>query len=204
MSRISGTLVAMTALVALGALTAADAQKPTPPTPPKPPVVKPATAIKPPSAPATGGITIICKDLGFGQMPGALPYRDSRVTYETMTVKDTSGVARTIYAPTRIIVSQEFKPATARTDSDGRGLVAGECGTPNAVIAGLTGPTTLQFSNFPSVFVQVSKKNAGDTQMQAMVNLPPCASGLRSFRTIRQNANEFFISQAADATCLSR
>ena len=133
MSRISRTLVAVTALAALGALTAADAQKPTPPTPPKPPVVKPVTGIKAPSAPAAGGITIICKDFGFGQMPGALPYRDSRITYETVTVKDMSGVARTIYAPTRIIVSQEFKPATARTDSDGRGLVAGECGTPNAV-----------------------------------------------------------------------
>ncbi|MEQ1782965.1 MAG: hypothetical protein ABMA14_16520 [Hyphomonadaceae bacterium] len=203
MLRTSRTLVALTALTALGALTAADAQKPTPPTPPKPPVVKPATTVKPPSAPATGGITIICKDFGFGQMPGALPYRDSRVTYETVTVKDASGVMRTIYAPTRIIVSQEFKAATARIDSDGRGLVTGECGTPNAVIAGMTGPATLQFNNFPSVFVQVSKKNAGDTQMQAMVNLPPCASGLRSFRTIRQNPNEFFISQPADATCLN-
>ncbi len=203
MPKNSQTLVALTALVALGMLAVADAQKPTPPTPPKPPVVKPATGIKPPSAPALGGITLICKDFGFGVMPGALPYRDSRVTYETVTVKDTSGATRTIYAPTRIIVSQEFKPSKARTESDGRGLVAGECGTPNAVIAGLTGPATLQFNNFPSVFVQVSKKNAGDTQMQAVVNLPPCASGLRSFRTIRQNANEFFISQAADATCLS-
>lgn len=200
MSWISRTLVALTVLAALGV---ADAQKPTPPTPPKPPVVKPVSTIAPPSAPSTGGITIVCKDFGFGQIPGALPYRDSRITYETVTVKDTSGAVRTIYAPTRIIVSQEFKPATVRIDSDGRGLAAGECGTPNAVIAGVTGPATLQFNNFPSVFVQVSKKNAGDTQMQAMVNLPPCASGIRSFRTMRQNANEFFLSQPGDVTCLN-
>lgn len=202
MPKVSRTLAALSALIALGAPAGADAQKPTPPTPPKAPM-KPASTIKAPSAPATGGVTIICKDFGFGQMPGALAYRDSRITYETVAVKDTAGVTRTIYAPTRIIVSQEFKPATARISSDGRGLVTGECGTPNGVISGMTGPATLQFNNFPSVFVQVSKKNAGDTQMQAMVNLPPCKSGIRSFRTLRQNPNEFFVSQASDVTCLS-
>ena len=202
MPKVSRTLAALTALIALGALAGAEAQKPIAPTPPKPPV-KPASTLKSPSAPATGGITIICKDFGFGQMPGALPYRDSRITYETVTVKDTSGTARTIYAPTHIIISHEFKSAAAGIGSNGRGLVTGECGTPNAVIAGMTGPAILQFNNFPSVFVQVSKKTAGDTPMQAMVNLPPCASGLRSFRTLRQNANEFFVSQLSDVTCLS-
>lgn len=201
MPKVSQGIATLAALMALGAL-AAEAQKATPPTPPKAPVVKPVSTIKPPSAPASGGITIICKDFAFGQMPGALPYRDNRITYEMVTVKDTSGATRTIYAPTRILVSQEFQPAKARIDSDGRGLIAGECGTPNAVIAGMTGPALLQFSNFPSVFVQVSKKNAGDTQMQAMINLPPCPSGVRNFRTTRENPNDFFVSQPGDATCL--
>ena len=203
MPKVSRTLVALTALIALGALGGANAQKPTPPTPPKAPVVNPVSAVKPPTAPVTGGVTIICKDFGAAQTSGTFPYSDSRITYEMVTVKDTSGVTRTIYAPTRIIVSQEFKPAKVRIDMDGRGLVAGECGTPNAVIAGTTGPVTFQFNNFPSVFVQVSKKNAGDTQMQATVTPSPCASGIRSFRTIRQNANEFLVSKPTDVTCLN-
>ena len=202
MPQISRTLAALTALIALGALAAAEAQKPTKPTPPKAPV-KPISTLTPPSAPATGGVTIICKDFAFGQAPGAALYRDSRITYETLTVKDAAGVARTIYAPTHIIVAQEFKPAKTGIGSGGRGLATGECGTPNALIAGMTGPATLLFDNFPSVFVQVAKKTATDTQLQAMVNLPPCPSGVRSFRTMRQNANDFLIGRAADATCLN-
>lgn len=202
MFKVPQTLAALTALIALGALAVADAQKPTPPAPPKPPT-KPVSTLKSPAAPATGGVTIICKNFSFGQMPGAQPYRDNRITYEAVPVKDVSGVARMIYAPTHIVVSHEFKPAAAGIGSDGRGLAVGECGTPNAVLAGMTGPALLQFDNFPSVFVQVNKKNAGDTGVQAVVNLPPCASGLRSFRTLRQNANEFLISQASDATCLN-
>ena len=202
MPQMSRTLSALTALIALGALAGAEAQKPTKPTPPKAPV-KPMSTLTPPSAPATGGITLICKDFVFGQMPGAPPYRDSRITYETMTVKDTSGATRTIYAPTHIIIAHEFKPARSGIGSDGRGLTAGECGTPNAVVAGMTGPATLLFDNFPSVFVQASKKTPTDTQVQAMVNLPPCPSGVRSFRTLRENANDFVVSRAIDATCLS-
>ena len=203
MSTFSRGVAALIALTACALAAGAEAQKPTPPTPPKAPVVKPVGGARPPAAPVTGGITVLCKDFAFGQMPGALPYRDSRITYETLTMKDTTGAVRTIYAPTSIIVSQEFKPATTRIDSDGRGLAAGECGTPNAVITGTTGPAIFQFNNFPSVFVQVSKKNASDTQMQAVINLPPCASGLRSFRTLRQNANAFLVSKPTDVICLN-
>lgn len=202
MSRVSRTLSAATALIALAALAGAEAQKPTKPMPPKAPV-KPISTLAPPSAPATGGVTIICKDFVFGQMPGAQPYRDNRITYETLTVKDTSGSTRTIYAPTHIIIAHEFKPAKSVIGSDGRGLATGECGTPNAVVAGMTGPATLQFDNFPSVLVQVARKTATDTQLLATVNLPPCPSGVRSFRALRQNANEFVVSRPTDATCLN-
>ncbi len=203
MSTFSRGVAALIVLTAFAIVSRAEAQKPTPPTPPKVPVVKPVGGARPPAAPVTGGITVICKDFAFGQMPGALPYRDSRITYETITMKETTGAVRTIYAPTSIIVSQEFKPATTRIDSDGRGLAAGECGTPNAVITGTTGPAIFQFNNFPSVFVHVSKKNASDTQMEAMINLPPCVSGIRSFLTLRQNANAFLVSKPNDVICLN-
>jgi hypothetical protein len=202
MPSISRVCTSLTALVSLAMLAGAHAQTPTPPKPPKPPV-KPVSTLKPIAAPATGALLVICKDFTSGQMPGALPYTDSRITYETIVVRDTSGATRTIYAPTHIIITHEFKPASASIGADGRGLASGECGTPNAVINGMTGPATLQFNNFPSVFVQVSKKLANSTSATAAVNLPACKSGLRSFRTVRQNANEFLVPDSASAACLN-
>lgn len=208
-------------LAALGSWATADAQKATPPTPPKAPT-KPISTLKPAEAPMEGGITLICKDFvfeaaatgpasntvgslfGAGARSAAIPYRDSQITYETMTVKDASGTVRTIYAPTRIVITHEFKASQTAIGSNGRGLTSGECGTPNAVIAGLTGPAKLVFNNFPSVTVQAGRKSATDSGDLASVNLPPCPSGLRSFRTQRQNMSEFVIANAADAACFKR
>lgn len=211
------TLAVLALLAALGAPGMANAQRATPPTPPKAPT-KPVSTLKPAEAPAQGGITLICKDFAFGAAPAAsassgslfgtgqstaTPYRDSQITYETLTVKDTSGAAHTIYAPTRIVITHEFKPSKVSITSTGRNLASGECGTPNAVIAGLTGPAKLVFNNFPSVMVQAGRKSANDTGMQASVNLAPCPSGLRVFRTMRQTTGEFLIASAADASCLN-
>lgn len=203
-------------LAALSMSALADAQKATPPTPPKAPT-KPVSTLKPTEAPAQGGITLICKDFTFGGaspatpsgslfgsgQTGSAPYRDSQITYETLTVKDTSGATHTIYAPTRIVITHEFKPSKVSITSTGRNLAAGECGTPNAVIAGLTGPAKLVFNNFPSVMVQAGRKSATDAGIQASVNLAPCLSGLRSFRAMRQTAGEFIIAGPADTACLN-
>lgn len=202
MHKVSRPLILSAALIMLWTLATAEAQKPTTPTPPKAPV-KPVSTVKPPPAPATGAVSIVCRDFRFGQMPGSLPLRDAEITYESISVKDTSGTSRYLYVPTHIIISHEFKPSMIAIGANGRDLVSGECGTPNAIITGATGSVTLQFNNFPSVFVQVGKKGANDMSLQAVVNLPPCPSGLRIFRTTRQDANTFFISSASDATCLS-
>lgn len=209
-------LALLAVLSALGTLSVADAQKATPPTPPKAPT-KPVSTLKPTEAAAEGGITLICRDFAFGEtspakgsgnlfgsgQTSATPYRDSQITYESVTVKDTSGAAHTIYAPTRIVITHEFKPSPVAITSTGRNLSSGDCGTPNAVITGLKGPAKLVFNNFPSVTMQTGRKSANDAGMQASVNLPPCPSGLRSFRTMRQNTSEFVIVSAADAACLA-
>jgi hypothetical protein len=197
-------------LLAFGIAASATAQTPgdskpkpaTPATKPTAPVKPVTTGATPASAPLTGPVTIICRDFRFGAMPGKVPVRDTRVTYEKVIVRDASGANRTIFAPTSFIVSHEFKAAATAIGPDGRGLVTGECGVPNAAITGATGPTLLQFYNFPSVLVESSKLNAVESSLKVVVNLPPCPSGLRSIPTVRQNANDFFASDPAAVTCL--
>jgi hypothetical protein len=189
---------------ALGLAAIAGAQTPGSKTPPqigKPPVAaKPATPAAPTAAPASGAVTIICKDFRFGFMPGGVPSRQVNVQYESIVMRDAGGNSRTIYAPINVVVGHEFKPMTVAIGADGSGLTSGYCGTPGAVVTGATRPV-LSFGGFRHAGATTNMV-PGDPTSSGSVALPPCASGLRRFQTDRQAPGVFFVAGDASATCI--
>ncbi|MEZ5892380.1 MAG: hypothetical protein R3C58_04450 [Parvularculaceae bacterium] len=177
---------------------------------------KPAPATTPAPAPAPspaaftpGPADLLCKNFVFGSMPGYAPFRSSLVQFQSVRISDASGAARTIYAPTRIRFVHQFKPSAAPAGARGEALASGECGLADAVIdaswAGAETTTpTMTLQNFPNMSLGEAKKGPSSSNMDVILPLPSCPSGVVRFRGNREAADSFFINgTAADAlTCV--
>lgn len=194
----------LTILAALTTLASAHAQTPSNgATPPKPPVAptKPSGGFKPNATPISGPVELLCR--GLGQSTGATTNHQSVVTYERVTIRDTAGATRNIYAPVSAKITNGFSPAAEPVTARGERLTAGSCGVVASVITPVPGSPLLKLEMAdPPTFALTSSTNRTTTGANLIthapvVPLPECPSGVRRFKATRTSAKEFVVSLAA-------
>jgi hypothetical protein len=153
-------------------------------------------------------VELICKNFSFGMSVGTSTSRNTSITYEKITILDSTGTSKTIFAPTRIIAIQQFLGTTLAAGARGEFLTPGQCSFPTVAIKGVSmdvrsNKPYIQFANFSSNFVQVGHGAFSPATVNVSVNLPPCASGIRRFRLIMENPNSFFLNDLpGNVTCI--
>jgi hypothetical protein len=178
------------------------AQKPVQPA--KPVVTKPAAAkATPPAAPASGAVTLLCRDLG-GEASDGASSDSSMIVYERISVRDASGATVSFYAPTMLRVSNGFAPAPGHSGARGELLASGTCGMTTAVMAPPTRSDLsmqLMIAGAQSYSVTTSRNKPGGGRLSdshtghgVSAILPPCSTGVRRIEANRTSEVEFFVN----------
>jgi hypothetical protein len=172
--------------------------KPTAPT--KPSITQPAAPrVTIPTAPATGQMELLCRNAGQTPPGNTAGHAQTSVlTYERVNIRDASGAHKTIYVPVDATIMLHFAPATGLVGSRGEGLTEGSCGLRTSVIAPVAGRPSLRLAvSAPPNFILTATDTQGSREhfagSTAMLSLPPCASGVRTFSVNRTAPAEFFV-----------